>query len=211
MICEKNIEPRRAAWGRYVRRAVMPALVAAMAALPGCSDAVRGGDGSSFLTITTLEGGAGTAGTLGAVLNSDVLNVDPTTQKQSIAADRGQVAFQLQMKDVTGAGPSANNAITLTQYHVEYVRSDGHNVQGVDVPFAFDGAVTITISDSGSTGFTLVRIQAKQEAPLAALAFGGGANTISTVARVTFYGHDQTGRGVSATGNIEVNFSDFAG
>ena len=189
----------------------MPALVVAMAALPGCSDAVRGGDGSSFLTITALQGGAGTGGTLGAVLNSDVLNVDPTTKNQSIAADRGQVGFQLQMKDVNGAGPSPNNAITITQYHVEYVRSDGHNVQGVDVPFAFDGAVTITITDSGSTGFTLVRIQAKQEAPLAALAFGGGANTISTVARVTFFGHDQTGRGVSVTGNIEVNFSDWAG
>jgi len=60
-------------------------------------------------------------------------------------------------------------------------------------------------------GFTLVRLQAKQEAPLTALAFGGGANTITTVARVTFYGHDQTGRGVSVTGNIEVTFSDFAG
>jgi hypothetical protein len=79
------------------------------------------------------------------------------------------------------------------------------------VPFAFDGAVTLTITGTGSADFTLVRIQAKQEAPLEALAHGGGQNTISTIAQVTFYGHDQTGRGVTVTGNIEVDFSDWAG
>ena len=98
------------------------------------------------------------------------------------------------MKDVRRPGPSPVNAITITQYHVEYVRSDGRNVQGVDVPFAFDGAVTVTVAGTRHRSpFTLVRLQAKQEAPLKALAFGGGANTITTVARVTFYGHDQTG------------------
>jgi len=103
------------------------------------------------------------------------------------------------------------NSITITQYHVEYIRSDGRNVQGVDVPFAFDGAVTVTVAGTATVPFTLVRIQAKQEAPLAALAFGGGANTITTIARVTFYGHDQNGREVSVSGNIEVSFSDWAG
>jgi hypothetical protein len=84
-------------------------------------------------------------------------------------------------------------------------------VQGVDVPFAFDSGVTATVAGATTIGFTLVRIQAKQEAPLQALAFGGGANTISTIARVTFYGHDQTGREVTVTGNIEVDFADWAG
>jgi hypothetical protein len=79
------------------------------------------------------------------------------------------------------------------------------------VPFAFDGGVSVTIDSTGTVGFTLVRVQAKQEAPLQALAFSGGANTITTIARVTFYGHDQNGREVSVTGNIEVSFSDWAG
>ena len=52
---------------------------------------------------------------------------------------------------------------------------------------------------------------AHDAAPLQALRFGGGALAISTIARVTFYGHDQTGREVSVTGNIEVNFADWAG
>jgi hypothetical protein len=42
-----------------------------------------------------------------------------------------------------------------------------------------------------------------------ALANGGGAIVISTIARVTFYGRDQAGREVSVTGQIGVNFSDW--
>ena len=46
--------------------------------------------------------------------------------------------------------------------------------------------------------FTLVRNIAKDEAPLQALTVNGVI--ISTIAEVTFYGHDQTGREVSAVG-----------
>jgi hypothetical protein len=173
--------------------------IAAALVLPSCSETIRTGQGSSYLVMTTLSG------TGGVPVSSDVIS-----DKGTIFADTGTAAFQLQMKDVLNA-PTPNNAITLTQFHVEYVRADGHNVPGVDVPYPFDGGLTLTITGSGSTGFTLVRIQAKEEAPLQALRFGGGAITISTVARVTFYGHDQTGREVSVTGNIEVNFADWAG
>jgi hypothetical protein len=43
---------------------------------------------------------------------------------------------------------------------------------------------------------------------LAALASSGVI--ISTIAKVTFYGHDQTGREVSATASISVDFGNFA-
>jgi hypothetical protein len=194
----------------WTRKIGALALGAALAASSGCTDAARNGEGDSYLVISTLQGSAGLTGTPSAVLASDVVNVDPDTGATSVAADGGTVAFQLVMKDTGGPGPSPVNAITVTQYHVEYVRGDGRNTPGVDVPFPFDGAVTLTVDGAGSTGFTLVRIQAKQEAPLRSLRFGGGARVISTVARVTFYGHDQAGRAVSVTGNIEVNFSDWA-
>jgi len=32
---------------------------------------------------------------------------------------------------------------------------------------------------------------------------------ISTIAQVTFYGHDQTGRNVSVSGQLNVNFSNY--
>jgi hypothetical protein len=114
------------------------------------------------------------------------------------------------MKDAgssTPTAPTSNNFITVNRYRVRYIRTDGRNTEGVDVPYAFDGAITGTVSDSSTFGFTLVRIQAKLEAPLAALAVNG--NTISTIAEVTFYGRDQTGRETSVTGQIGVNFANW--
>ena len=59
--------------------------------------------------------------------------------------------------------------------------------------------------------FVLVRVQAKLEAPLMRAARGcGGSAVISTIAEVTFYGQDQTGRESRCTGNIGVNFADWA-
>ena len=68
--------------------------------------------------------------------------------------------------------PTTTNFITVTRYHVEFVRADGRNTPGVDVPFPFDGAMTVTVGAADATGgrSTLVRVQAKLEAPLTALA-----------------------------------------
>ncbi len=72
-------------------------------------------------------------------------------------------------------------------------------------------AITATVGGGETTvSFVLVRVQAKLEAPLAALANHGGAGVISTIANITFYGTDQTGRAVSVTGSISVNFADWA-
>ena len=209
MNAETQIETvrRKVVWGSRIRMAMVLGLLL----VTSCSKAIRTGQSPGYLIMTTLQGAPGLSGSFGSTLASDVLNVNPTTGAQSIASDRGQASLQLAMKDSLGPGPTDVNSITITQYHVEYIRSDGRNVQGIDVPFAFDGAVTVTVSGTATVPFTLVRIQAKQEAPLAALAFGGGANTITTIARVTFYGHDQNGREVSVSGNIEVSFSDWAG
>jgi hypothetical protein len=200
--------PGKAVWGGRIRLALA---LTCVVSVTSCSKMIRTGQSPSYLIMQSLTGAPGTTTTFGSTLQSDVLNFNPTTGVGSIASDLGQATLQLAQKDPLGPAPSVANSITITQYHVEYIRSDGRNVQGVDVPFAFDGAVTVTVSDSASVPFTLVRVQAKQEAPLAALAFSGGANTITTIARVTFYGRDQNGREVSVTGNIEVTFSDWAG
>ena len=196
---ERTEQRSKAVWGSRVGLAL--AMVATVV-LPSCSKAVRTGQASSYLIITSLVGGQQDDTTV----ESDVVSDDGT-----VFTDVAQATFELQMKDPNGLGPSPANSITLSQYRVEYVRSDGRNVQGVDIPFSFTGGVTTTISDSGSVGFTLVRLQAKQESPLRALRSGGGARVISTIARITFYGHDQTGREVSVTGNLDVTFADWAG
>jgi hypothetical protein len=188
----------KAVWGGRVKLAM--ALVCAL--LTGsCSEAVRTGDADSYLVMTTLTGGP---------QNDATVESDVVSDTGSIFTDVGTALFTLQMKDTLDA-PSPNNFITVTQYKVEYIRSDGHNIPGVDVPFPFTSGVNVRISGTGSVGFTLVRIQAKEEAPLKALRFSGGAIAISTVARVTFYGKDQTGREVSVSGNLDVTFADWAG
>jgi hypothetical protein len=204
-----NLDTRHtaASWSRMrvgLARARVLAALAAFLALTSCSDALRTGQSPSFLILQNITGGPANSG----VVQSDVIS-----DSGSVVQDNGSATIQVALKDPQGSTPTDVNAITITQYHVEYVRSDGHNTQGVDVPFAFDGGVTQTISagGSGSVPFTLVRIQAKLEAPLKALAGHRGQEVISTVAHVTFYGRDQNGRDVSVTGNIEVDFADWAG
>jgi len=200
-----NHETRnKVVWGaRLSRGGALAVSVAALLALTSCSDAIRTGQSPSYLILQSLTGGQ----------NAGIVQSDVISDTGTVVQDNGLATIQVALKDPQASDPTPINSITLTQYHVEYVRSDGHNVQGVDVPFAFDGGVTQTVA-AGSTGqvpFTLVRIQAKLEAPLAALAGHRGQEVISTIAHVTFYGQDQNGRAVSVTGNIEVDFADWAG
>jgi hypothetical protein len=91
-----------------------------------------------------------------------------------------------------------------------FQRADGRGLQGVDVPYSFDGAITASAGDApGEAVFTLVRGQARLEPPLAALRGGGGAIAISTVAEVTFSGRDGRGRTVQDVGRIAVHFADW--
>src|SRR5882672_326817 len=198
----------KAVWGVRIWRAGLLALILASAS---CGTQTRDGTSSSYLVISALEAASGAdPSKFGTGLASDVITVKDDVA--TIFEDPGKVTLKLGLKDpgsaATPASPTPNNSITLSQYHVQYVRADGHNIEGVDVPYAFDGGMTVTVAGGDtSAGFSLVRIQAKQEAPLAALQTSPIA--LSTIARVTFYGHDQTGREVSVTGTIDVTFANF--
>jgi hypothetical protein len=191
--------PGKAVWGGRIRLALA---LTCVVSVTSCSEMTRTGQSSSYLVIQTLTGGED---------GDTTVESDVVSDTGSIFTDVGQATLQLVMKDPLGLAPSPVNAITITQYRVEYIRSDGRNTPGVDVPFPFTSGVTVTVTDTAAVGFTLVRIQAKLEAPLKAMSNFGGALAISTVARVTFYGHDQTGREVSVSGNLDVTFADWAG
>jgi len=112
------------------------------------------------------------------------------------------------MKDPAVA-PAPSNFLTINRYRVQYIRADGRNTPGVDVPFPFDSAVTVTVNP-GSTaqaGFDIVRVVAKGEAPLVGLV--NSQEFISTIADITFYGKDHAGNDVSATGSIGITFGNF--
>jgi hypothetical protein len=191
-------------------RARMALAAACTLMLASCSDAIRTGQSPAYLVLTTLQGakgGGANSGAFGTSLSSDVITRVPAlTGPFTIFADNGQAQLELTMKDSQNA-VSPTNAITLTQYHVKFTRADGRNVPGVDVPYEFDGGLGVTVSGTATVPFTLVRVQAKTEAPLAALA--NNFQVISTIAEVTFYGHDQNGRAVTVTGRLNVDFSNW--
>ena len=173
-----------------------------------CNHRVTDSRAASGLVLEVLQAQAGGGAAFGGSLQSDVVTGG------SALADIGQVGMRLSFKDPGTSGsptsPTSANWITVTRYRVDFRRGDGRNIPGVDVPYGFDGAVTFTVVDIISSTFTLVRAQAKLEAPLLALRGLGGAVAIATVAEITFFGHDQTGAATSATGFINVTFADWA-
>jgi hypothetical protein len=205
----KNLNMRRAA--RSVRPAVVAGLVLAALGVSACSDEAREGQASSYLIINLLEGQGVTGTGSGGGSFTPVLRSDVQTHG-SVFEDNGRVIMTAAMRDVTNpTGPTSNNVITVTRYRVTFRRSDGRNTEGVDVPYAFDGAVTFTVEPgtAASVPFSLVRAQAKLESPLMNLRGLGGSVLISTIADVTFFGRDQAGRETSVTGKISVNFADW--
>ncbi|MBW8867964.1 MAG: hypothetical protein JF610_11665 [Acidobacteria bacterium] len=204
---------------RNVFRLVGLALVAAAAT--SCGDVVREGSSPVYLVIDTLAASRG--GSSSAVASSNLLSdvitnaISPppcTTSAPcpTVFDDTGTVTLRAPLKDIGGATPlvpTSNNEVTITRYTVEYVRTDGRNAPGVDVPYPIDGAVTGTIQAGGtlSVGFEIVRHNAKQEAPLAELRTS--PNIIVTNAKVTFYGRDRVGNSVTVSGQIQINFGNF--
>ncbi len=197
-------------------------LAALVAATVSCGDVVRQGSSPVYLVIDQLSGtrGAVTPGQAGTTLISDVITNVTTPAPCTPAApcpitfgDTGTAILRAPLKNIgSGNGPLApttNNEVTLNRVHVEYIRADGRNTQGVDVPFAFDTGVTGTIPAGGSltVGFELVRNVAKQESPLVQLRTS--SNFISAIAKVTFYGVDRTGNQIQTTGQITIEFGNF--
>jgi len=188
-----------------------------------CGDVARTGRAPAFIIIENIQAARGNApDRFFSFLLSDVQTlVDVTINGQTVRQptffnDPGRASFRLGLKNLgsptSPLGPTTLNEITIYRYHVAFRRADGRNVQGVDVPYAFDGGMTVTIPRDGTAvhGFDLVRHQAKLEPPLRNLVGLGGAVLLSTIAEITFYGRDQAGNEVQATGTISVQFGDLA-
>ena len=192
------------------RRTLALSLAATAAAgVSSCSSTVREGRSSAYLIVQSIEAASGAEDEqFSAELSSDVLT------NNTVFEDLARATFRLAMKDIGPVGvptaPTSNNFITINRYRVSYRRTDGRNTPGVDVPYPFEGAGTVTVTGADtSLVFVLVRVQAKGESPLKDLVNGSLARSISTIADITFYGRDQTGNDVSVTAAISVNFSDW--
>jgi hypothetical protein len=211
---------RRSALGKWSAATVVACALAGAAA---CTKGqVSGGDSPVYVVVDGVSAAAGAQPTqFGGTLASDVLTYvkkninNAQVCVPTVFEDPGRVTVHLQMKDPGSAAvptiPTQANTVTLTRYHVHYIRADGLGTPGVDVPYDFDGGMQQSIVGGNVAigQLIIVRIQAKEEAPLQALIGGGGARAISTIAQITFYGTDAAGRDITATGNIGVDFADW--
>ena len=190
-----------------------------IASATSCGNVVRNGRSPMMLVIQSIQGirGAASLGTPGVPLISDVITLittgglcSTTNPCPTFYNDMGTATLSLAQKDISVA-PTSNNQVTITKVHVDFTRTDMQNpVQGVDVPFSFDSGVTITVPPTGTATatFDVVRNSAKLEEPL--LDLRNNNIILSMIANITFYGTDQVGNAITATGTLQVNFGNFA-
>lgn len=167
-----------------------------------------------YVQILSMDAAAGEiGGGVGAtvsVLLSDVCFANDDFPPCTVINDNGVVTMSAFAKDSTAAFSSVNNVV-FERYRVTYIRADGRNVPGVDVPYPFDGSINFTLPANGSEverGFVVVRHQAKRESPLREIAFNS-SGILSVIAQIDFYGHDVAGRAVLVTGYLNITFADF--
>jgi hypothetical protein len=193
-----------------------------LAGVVSCGDVARQGKTPVIVVVDSMQAASGAIpGEMGGFLLSDVQTMVNQTiggeevQVPVIYNDVGQATMRLIPKDagtgVVNLSPTPWNAVTINRYRIVYIRADGRNTPGVDVPYAVDGAVTATLTPTPTVvAFELVRHQQKLEQPLRSLANFGGRMFISTIAEITFYGFDQAGNDVQAKATLNVSFSDYA-
>jgi len=179
--------------------------------LLSCNPIENESDSASTLILKSMTG-TDLEGNEVNYLQSDVLFVDPTTSAETITADEAKASLGVTLLDPDSAyGPSSFNGITVDRYVVTYIRADGKNVEGVDVPYSFEGALSafIEVDSSVDINFVIVRAISKAEPPLIDLVDGRAEGVLNVNAKVDFYGHDLTNRNVKATGYISIFFTNY--
>ena len=183
----------------------------------GCgSDLLRTGRSPVYLTITNFALTNGATGNTASNLLSDVQTLveqqinGQTVKVPTIFNDTATATLRVVAKDPK-IETTDMNAITVTRYRIVFRRADGRSTPGVDVPYGWDGGVSVTIPAGGEAAvpFDIVRHSSKSEPPLANLVNNGGVQFIYAIAEITFFGRDQNGNEITTTGLVDVAFSDF--
>lgn len=177
----------------------------------GCATTSENDDTTNtFVRVTELRAADDDQGD---DLFSDVCVTDPMTPTVcTVTNDNARVLMSAQPKDLAQLASFVQDVI-FTRYRVTYIRADGRNVPGVEVPHPFDGAANFRVPIDGTDVarvFMIVRPQAKLETPLREMRFGGGSQVLSVLARVDFFGTDVAGRAIQVTGTMNITFADFA-
>ncbi len=141
-------------------------------------------------------------------LDSDIVINPPSGKCYYFIGDIAKVTFTAKLLSPSRSATFYND-IRVYRYRVRYIRTDGRNVEGVDVPYSYEGAMDVYVPIDGtvSWSFDIVRTTAKQEPPLINLIETN--NVIEAIAIVDFYGEDMAGNKVTATGRLSIYFRDW--
>ena len=172
--------------------------------------------------IEGVRGGTQGGGQGAAILFSDVSVGGATINDDAI------VTVNVYRKNPNVTSTSALEHVRLESYQVQFFRSDGRNVEGLDVPYRITGPLnsvrfhTPTGTDEVEleADLVVVRQTAKRDPPLVNLrdttsagqARGriAGEGIIFTTAEITIYARQvTTGEPLQATGHLQVAFSDW--
>lgn len=184
----------------------LSALVAVLLFFSSCNKLSKDTRSNSLLIIENLTG-TDISGVVVNFLQSDVL-----THLDTIVADPARVTFTAELLSPGIIDTSQYSDILVTRYVVSFTRSDGKNVEGVDVPYSFEGYLSalVNVGTSTNISFIIVREVAKLEPPLVDLQDGRGDGVLQVKARVDFYGHDLANKNVMATGYLNIFFANYA-
>ena len=107
--------------------------------------------------------------------------------------------------------PSPLNEVTVTDIACRFSRADGRNTPGVDVPYGFDGGVTVTIpaADRPPPSSTSSATRPRWSRRSAGSSGGGAAQHDQHHRRGDVLRARSGGNEVTVTGLMTVNFGDF--
>jgi hypothetical protein len=179
----------------------------------GCvPDWAKRGEAPTVLLMTTVNGG--TAVTSDVKLSNGV-----------VCPDFIVLRVENHGKNPNGPTTGFRGDMTVERYEVRYLRSDGRNVEGVDVPYRITGSLAQEIreEDAATVNLELVRRQAKLEPPLSNLRgpVGGSggtditngapiANVVTMFAEITVWARSTILRTTnSVSGRVQIDFGDF--
>lgn len=184
--------------------------------MAGCLAKEDDSTSASFLVINSLTGNdlEGQAGS--TTVFSDV------STSGSIINDNGVAAVTTltynPLEDSEAHDITFYMNVIVDQIDVEFMRTDGRNVQGVDVPYSFTQPMNmlVPVDESVEIPFILIRHVAKLEPPLFALnQVPNQGKVLQLVAKVTVHGKDLGGHRVApVSGYLNVwcaNFADSGG
>ncbi len=181
-------------------------IASALLLFTSCNPVENKSKSGSMLMVENIQG-TDANGQAASFLQSDVVKSDNT-----VTADTASVTLSAMTLDPNPLlGESQYNDILVTRYTVSYSRTDGRGVPGVDVPYPFEGSLSVLVKSGSSATFSavVVREVAKLEPPLLSLVDSRAEGVLQVTARIDFYGKDLASRDVTATGYLAIFFANY--